>query len=97
MTTRTCFVAGAVVALVLLACRGEQELRDDCPSAGAACPACREDADCVIVSNTCHEVATCTSKTRNPPFAVDQIGCNWEYDRPPAERCGCVAGVCRSK
>lgn len=86
---------GALV--VLGACRGEQELRDDCPTAGAACPACTKDEDCAIVSNPCHASATCTSRARTPTLAVNQIGCNLEYDVPPAEHCGCIAGVCRAR
>jgi hypothetical protein len=87
-----------VVGLVAAAgCRGEQELRDDCPTAGGACPTCREDTECVIVSNECHAHAACTHRDRDPPLAVNMIGCNYEYDRPPAERCGCVDGTCRAR
>jgi len=92
-------VCGIVVAaaMILLACKGEQELRDDCPSSGTACPPCATDADCIIASNTCHESAVCTHRRREPPIGVNQIGCNSEYDKPPPERCGCVASVCRSR
>jgi hypothetical protein len=96
-SSATALILVAITAVTFAACRGEQELRDDCPSAGNACPACTADADCTIVSNTCLEAATCTSRKREPALAVVQIGCNWEYDAPPAERCGCVAGVCRAR
>jgi hypothetical protein len=88
---------GPLVAalLALVACRGEQELHDDCPTAGTACPACATDADCIIVSNTCNEGAACTHRHRDPQLSVTQIGCSVEYDRPPAERCGCVDRMCR--
>jgi hypothetical protein len=88
------FVVGA---LFVLSCKGEQELRDDCPSAGGACPACATDADCFILSNPCHESAVCTHRRREPALAVNQIGCNSEYDLPPADKCGCVDAVCRSR
>lgn len=94
---RALVTAAFVLCLVTAACRGEQQLRDDCPTAGQACPACTADADCVIVSNPCLETASCTSRRREPPLSVAQLGCNGEYDLPPAERCGCVAGVCRSR
>lgn len=88
----------ALVLAGILACgKGEQELRDDCPTAGTACPACTSDSDCTIVSNPCHETATCTHARREPVLTVNQIGCNSEYDRPPAERCGCVSSVCRTR
>lgn len=86
-----------IASVLLVACRGEQELHDDCPTAGSACPACTRDEECGIVSNACHAHATCTSRARKPTLAVDQLGCSLEYDVPPAERCGCVAGVCRAR
>lgn len=82
--------------LLLVACRGEQGLVDDCVG-NDACPACDADADCEIGSNTCEENAFCTSVRRDPALAVTQIGCNVEYDRPPAAACGCVDHVCRSR
>ena len=33
----------------LAPCKGEQTLKDDCPTAGAACPACTTDDECIIV------------------------------------------------
>lgn len=88
---------GFALAGLLAACHGEQRLTDDCPTAGTACPACTSDSDCIIASNACHEYATCTHLRREPPMSVNQIGCNDEYDKPPAERCGCVERVCRSR
>lgn len=67
-------IVGFVLGFVVAACRGEQELRDDCPTAGQACPACTTDADCEIVSNTCLETASCTSRTREPPLVVAHLG-----------------------
>ena len=81
----------------LASCKGEQTLRDDCPTAGTACPACTGDDECMIVSNECNESASCTHRKREPQLSVNQIGCNAEYDRPPASKCGCVANVCRSR
>lgn len=94
---RRCRWIGLVLALA--ACHGEQALRDDCATAGGDCPACQDDRDCVIVSNACHETATCTHARRDPPLAVTQEGCaSWlAYDVPPAERCGCVQSVCRAR
>lgn len=91
-------LAGA--GLVLLACglpRGEQELKDDCPTSGPACPPCTTDDDCVIVSNTCNSSAVCTHRKRQPTLSVTQIGCDSEYDRPPPAKCGCVQSVCRTR
>jgi hypothetical protein len=85
------------MAFLLGACKGEQELKDDCPSAGGACPLCASDSECVIVSNPCHETATCTHARREPKLVANSIGCGAEYDVPPAESCGCVANVCRSR
>lgn len=85
------------MVLVGTACSSEQDLRDDCPTANGACPACTADADCVIVSNPCEDSAYCTHVRRAPPLSVTQLGCNHENDKPPASRCGCVQGTCRSK
>jgi hypothetical protein len=90
-----------VITVVLLgiasppACKGEQVLKDDCPESGKACPSCANDADCVIVSNACSELAYCTHREREPPLAADGATCSSEYDRPPRERCACVEKVCR--
>jgi hypothetical protein len=91
------FVTAIVIVQGAIACKGEQELKDDCPHSNGACPACSSDNDCVIVSNPCHETASCTHRNRNPPLSVDQIGCSTEYDKPPANRCGCVQNVCRGR
>jgi hypothetical protein len=87
----------ALLSALIVACLGEQELRDDCATGGASCPSCQSDAECVIVSNPCHATAVCTHARRDPPIAVNQIGCNREYDVPEPSRCGCVAGVCRAR
>jgi hypothetical protein len=94
---RSLFVAVALSAV--LACHGEQELHSDCVKSPDVCPPCTTDAECIIVSNECHESAACTHRDRDPPLAVNQIGCSseLEYDRPPPERCGCARNVCRAK
>jgi hypothetical protein len=79
----------------LLACKGEQVLKDDCPESGKACPACATDAECFIVANACSEIAYCTHRERVPPLAADNATCSGEYDKPAPERCGCVEKICR--
>lgn len=93
---RSLFVLTSI-AIMVAACRGEQDLRSDCVENGSACPACTSDGDCVIASNACYATANCTHRRREPPLAVTQIGCNQEYDVPPPERCGCVKSVCRAR
>jgi hypothetical protein len=83
--------------LALLSCHGEQSLHDDCVDNPGDCQACKADDECVIVSNECHANAYCTSRNRNPPLGVTQEGCNFEYDKPAAERCGCLERICRSR
>lgn len=87
----------ALVSL-MFGCRSTQSLRDDCISeASVVCPACDRDEDCMIVSNRCLASAACTHVRRDPPLSVVAVGCNIEYDRPPASSCGCVEGVCRGR
>jgi len=93
-------IRGAVVlALIglLASCRGEQKLHSDCVDNPGVCPPCTSDEQCSIVTNACLPEASCTHRDRDPPLAVIQIGCALEYDEPPPERCGCVAGVCRAR
>ena len=88
-----------VLALIglLASCRGEQKLHSDCIDNPGVCPPCTSDEQCRIVTNPCTPNAFCTHRDRDPPLAVIQIGCSLEYDEPPPERCGCVAGVCRAR
>ena len=89
-------LVGLLLSL-LLSCRGEQELHSDCLENPGACPARSADTDCIIVSNECHPNAYCTHHDRDPPLAVNMIGCNYEYDRSPAWKCGCVEAVCQTQ
>jgi len=94
--------AAALLSLVLplglfASCRGEQTLHSDCVDNPGGCPSCASDDQCTIVANACFADADCTHRDRDPPLGVNQIGCALEYDEPPPERCGCVAGVCRAR
>jgi hypothetical protein len=85
----------ACIVLAVAACSSEQRLRDDCTTPGVTCPACASDSDCEIVSNACHEAATCTDRRRE--LQVNQIGCLVENDVPADDRCACIQGMCRSR
>jgi hypothetical protein len=80
---------------VLAACGpGSQELVSGCLNDPMLCPACGSDADCVIVSNACHETASCAHREAN--VAVTQEGCSQEHD-PPDDRCACLGNICQAE
>jgi hypothetical protein len=82
-------------ALAFSACApGPQQLVDTCLTSADLCPPCDSHDDCVIVSNLCHESASCVHADSN--FAVTQDGCSLEHE-PPEEVCACVSGVCRAE
>ena len=91
---------GACLLLATLGggCLGLQDVRDYCVDAqgqpNGNCPTCERDEQCVIVSNACHSTAACVHV--DVELAVNQIGCNLEYDVPSDDVCRCQQGLCRS-
>ena len=88
---------GVIAALLLAACSLPQQLASPCvgmPVSANTCPACTTDADCAIISNPCHEAASCVPKAAF--WAVDAIGCDFEH-APTTSTCGCVNSVCQKK
>ncbi|MGC4118586.1 MAG: hypothetical protein QM765_29320 [Myxococcales bacterium] len=88
-----------VCLLTVAGCLGRQTLTSPCLSTKAAsdpaaCPACKSDTDCYVLSNPCYESASCVPKDGN--WAVTLLGCTREYEVPPASECGCVQGVCQA-
>ena len=90
---RSALFVTLIFAALGLGCHGMQGVKDYCAEQGN-CPACTTDADCEIVSNSCHEFATCAPKAAN--LSVNQIGCSIEYDVPSDDVCRCVEKVCSS-
>jgi hypothetical protein len=93
----TIVALGVYGSALLAACAGTQDLANDCPDADGACPPCSAHEECVVVSNPCHDTAWCTHVDRDPPLAVNQIGCNLEHEVPPDSACGCVRGACAAR
>lgn len=78
------------------ACGRDQEIIDPCLEDPGLCSPCNADAQCVIVSNSCHEYGSCVPA--DDDFAVAQDGCSaaLEYDVPADSECVCEDTVCRS-
>jgi hypothetical protein len=87
-------IVGLVCSLGLLGCYGEQEVVDYCAGDPSQCTPCHSSEQCVIVSNACHETASCVH--RDVGLAVTQEGCNYGYDVPSDSVCECVQNVCSS-
>jgi hypothetical protein len=85
----------ALLLVLLLSCHGTQELRSYCLEHPGECPACGSDADCEIVSNSCHPTASCADKRIH--LLVNQIGCNYGYDVPDDSECVCRKSVCQKR
>ena len=90
--------SGAVVmlALSLAACGGRQDLVSPCIEAGASCPPCSVNDECVVVSNACHETASCTH--RDSGLVVTMDGCSdaQAHEVPPDSDCVCQQAVCQA-
>jgi hypothetical protein len=83
----------AILSLLVLATCGDQELLAYCDQEGLDCPPCSSNAECVVLSNACHETASCVHRD-DDTVAVTMDGCNWSYDVPPDSECVCTESVC---
>lgn len=86
----------SMLALLAVACGREQKISNPCLEEPGLCDPCHADSECVILSNSCHEYASCVPAGSD--FAVNEIGCSsaLEYDVPADSECVCEATVCRS-
>jgi len=85
----------ALLLVLLLSCHGTQELRSYCLEQPGSCPACTTDADCEVVSNSCHPYASCADKRVH--LMTNQIGCNYGYDVPGDNECVCRSALCQRR
>lgn len=86
-------VLGLTVSAVLLGCGKQQELTSYCLEPGVTCPPCSTDDECAVLSNACHETATCVHRD-DVGVAVTMEGCGIENDVPPDSDCVCIDTTC---
>jgi hypothetical protein len=87
--------AALALGFLLVSCGHKQELKSYCLEDPANCPSCSVDADCVIVSNPCHDSAMCSHKDAH--LATTMEGCSFENEVPDASECICKDAVCQAR